>query len=425
MPNPPNLNYCKITGNFKAFIADNQDADDLPDFVPMSGTGQIWPNVTTTKNTAVGYKSTYFNSPISIIVDADGDLSQGGRKYVMVLAESETLNPATFNYSIMLDLYAQGEGGSRVYGPFAFDIVPGGEVDITDVLPVSAYGGNPIVQGPQGIQGPIGVQGPPVNLTVGETMTGASTPGTPGPQGPQGVQGIAGGFVVSTNINAGTSLDTITTPGLYLNTTANAAAAPSNTSGHLEVISGASWILQRFTVLSEQRVYWMRRRDSGSAWGPWVTYQSNRFDTAGGRALYTYDWANNRDQRIYGDTGIRNLTLDNGFVGALTLRRYNDTVSLAGAIKRPPGGSLNGTFLTSVPVGFAPASSVWTYTMVRHSGNAAGFWLYRKNTELTFIESVPGNETDAVEVRFEVSWTTTQNWPSVLPGTAIGAIPNL
>jgi hypothetical protein len=153
MANPPNLNYCKIVGNFKAFIADNADSDDLPDFVPMSGIGQIWPNVEKAKNTQVGYKSTYFNSPIPVTVDLDGDLAQGGRKYVMVLAESEVLNPSTFNYSIVLNLAAQGESNFRQYGPFAFDVVPGGEVDLTDVIPVSAYGGNPIVQGPQGEAG--------------------------------------------------------------------------------------------------------------------------------------------------------------------------------------------------------------------------------------------------------------------------------
>ena len=153
MTNPPNLNYCKIVGNFKAFIADNADSDDLPDFVPMSGTGQIWPNVEKTKNTQVGYKSTYFNSPIPVAVDLDGDLAQGGRKYVMVLAQSEILNPSTFNYSIVLNLAAKGESTFRQYGPFAFDVEPGGTVDLTDVIPVSAYGGNPIVQGPQGEPG--------------------------------------------------------------------------------------------------------------------------------------------------------------------------------------------------------------------------------------------------------------------------------
>lgn len=164
--NPPNLNYCKIVGNFKAFIADNADSDDLPDFVPMSGTGLIWPNVVTAKNTQVGYKSTYFNSPVPVTIDLDGDLSQGGRKYVQVLAPSEILNPSTFNYSIKLSLAALGESNFRDYGPFSFDIVPGGEIDITDVIPVSAYGGNPIVQGPQGDPGDL------VGVTSG-TWSGA------------------------------------------------------------------------------------------------------------------------------------------------------------------------------------------------------------------------------------------------------------
>jgi hypothetical protein len=151
--NPPNTNYCKIVGNFKAFVADNQDSDDLPDFVPMSGTGYIWPNVTLAKNSQVGYKSTYFNSRIPVSVDLDGDLAQGGRKYVMVLAESPVINPSNFNYSIELDLAAYGESNFRKYGPFAFDVVAGGVVDIADVIPVSVYGGLPITQGIQGDPG--------------------------------------------------------------------------------------------------------------------------------------------------------------------------------------------------------------------------------------------------------------------------------
>lgn len=167
MANPPNLNYCTIVGNFKAFVADNQDEDDLPDFIPMSGTGSIWPNITTAKNTQVGYKSTYFNDPIPVIVDDDGDLGQGGRKYVKVLAQSDVINPNNFNYSISLNLYAQGSLSGRQYGPYAFDVVPGGTIDITDVIPVSAYGGNPIVQGPQGEPGDlVGVSSGPASGAV-------------------------------------------------------------------------------------------------------------------------------------------------------------------------------------------------------------------------------------------------------------------
>lgn len=167
MANPPNLNYCKITGNFKAFIADAVDTDDLPDFVPMTGTGQIWPNVKTAKNTDVGYKSTYFNSPIDIVVDADGDLTQGGRKYVNVLAGSAAINPSDFNYSILLTLTVQGETTERTFGPFSFEVTPGGAVDLTDIIPVAESGGTLITQGPQGEPGDL------VGVTSGASWTGA------------------------------------------------------------------------------------------------------------------------------------------------------------------------------------------------------------------------------------------------------------
>lgn len=160
MANPPGLQYCKIYGNFKAFVADAGDDDDLPDFVPMTGYGEIYPNVEIARNTNMGFKSTYFNSPVSVIVDADGDLSQGGRKYVMVLASSPDINPTGFNYTIRLTLTAVGETKERSYGPFAFDVIPGGEVDLTDVLPVSSSAGTPIIQGPAGQAGPAGPVGP-------------------------------------------------------------------------------------------------------------------------------------------------------------------------------------------------------------------------------------------------------------------------
>lgn len=161
MANPPGLQYCKIYGNFKAFVADGgADGDDLPDFVPMTGYGEIYPNVEIARNTNMGFKSTYFNSPVSVTVDTDGDLSQGGRKYIMVLASSPDINPTGFNYTIRLTLTAVGETKERSYGPFAFDVIPGGEVDLTDVFPISASGGTPIIQGPQGETGPVGPMGP-------------------------------------------------------------------------------------------------------------------------------------------------------------------------------------------------------------------------------------------------------------------------
>lgn len=167
MANPPNLKYCKIVGNFKAFIADSADEDSLPDFVPMSGSGQIWPNITLATNNQIGYKSTYFNTPISVTVDLDGDLSLNGEKFVMVLADSPTINPSNFNYSIKLDLTAQGESNYRSYGPFPFDVTPDGEIDLADFVPASISSGIPVTRGLQGEPGDL------VSVTSGSSWTGA------------------------------------------------------------------------------------------------------------------------------------------------------------------------------------------------------------------------------------------------------------
>jgi hypothetical protein len=167
--NPPNLNYCTIIGNFKAFVADNTDDDDLPDFVPMTGSGSVWPNITTVSNTQVGYKSTYFNSAIPVIVDIDGDLSRNGVKYVKVLTDSDNLNSTDFNYSIILNLAAQGESNFRQYGPFTFPVTPGGTVDLADFVPVSASSGTPMIQGPRGEPGDL------VMVTSAGNWTGAVT----------------------------------------------------------------------------------------------------------------------------------------------------------------------------------------------------------------------------------------------------------
>lgn len=155
MENPPNLTYCKIVGNFRAFIGDMDDVDDLPDFVPMTGSGLIWPDITTAKNMTPGQKATYFTKPIPLVVDADGDLGRNDKKYVMVVAPDETsgMNPIDFTYSISFTLGGIGESSDRTFGPYSFSVVPGGTIDIVDIIPVSSSSGTPIIQGPKGEQG--------------------------------------------------------------------------------------------------------------------------------------------------------------------------------------------------------------------------------------------------------------------------------
>lgn len=215
MENPPNLTYCKIVGNFKAFIADSLDADDLPDFIAMTGTGTIYPNLTSAKNTTPGFKSTYFTSPIQVTIDSDGDLTRNGEKYVMVLAPNQAsgVNPSNFTYTIRLTLGILGDSTERVFGPYSFLPTPNGTIDVVDIIPVASSAGTPVIQGPQGVQGVQGLQGP----------TGPIGPigpiGLQGPVGPQGIPGVADDTSIATKIQDPKSLTA---------TALNAAYVPGN-----------------------------------------------------------------------------------------------------------------------------------------------------------------------------------------------------
>lgn len=254
---------------------------------------------------------------------------------------------------------------------------------------------------------------------------------------PRGNKGDPGGFNAGTELGTA-NLNEIMTPGLYKATlSANVTAlnnypiAGVNGTGVLRVYqqgpTTASGLLQEFVpVWGNQtgRVIFTRTY-AASAWSAWRSIGSSRIDQTAGRAMYAWDELNAREQLVYGDTGLRNVTPDNGFVGTVFLRRQGNIVSCAGAVQRPPAGSLNGTFMAAIPAGFVPAVGSWVYTPVRHSGSSAMFWLYRMGTALAFTDSAAGTETDAVQVRFELTWSTAQAWPTVLPGTANGTIPNL
>jgi hypothetical protein len=262
---------------------------------------------------------------------------------------------------------------------------------------------------------------------VGDVITnmGPAAAGTVGPQGLTGPKGDPGGWSASTIITTGTSFDNLITSGLYFNPVANASVAPGPTGvgGHLEVIGAANWIYQRYTPMGDTRGTYLRARNSSNIWTSWRIVDATRVDQTAGRVIYQWDDVNQRDQMIFADTGLRALTPENSYVGSVYLRRYGSVVTLIGTLQRPPGGSLNGKFIT-IPAGFGPASTAWIYTPVRHNGSSSVFWIYRQNTDILFSDSQAGTETDSSQVRFEVSWTSNSVWPTTLPGTAVGSIPN-
>ena len=187
MSNPDGMLYTRVEGRFRAFLADGTDTGSEPDFAPMSGTITFTPNITHARNTTAGAEEMYFPQAIVVELDADGDISLNGEKGVYLLCPSEVMNPSSFNWTASFKLKLPNGKLVRSFGPYPFDVVPGGEVDLAVALPVPAATGEWAIVGPAGPAGPPGAAGPA---------------GATGPAGPQGIPGIASvnGLEYSTSV---------------------------------------------------------------------------------------------------------------------------------------------------------------------------------------------------------------------------------
>lgn len=131
---PPNTSYCKIIGKFQVLVGDSGDVDDLPDFAPVAGSGLITPKVSETAIVEDGYSSHVYMEPISVLLDEDGDLSQGGNKYVMLVVPESPVFRDNFSYYLTLYLTAPDTAMKPVtYGPVLLPITAGGVIDLADL----------------------------------------------------------------------------------------------------------------------------------------------------------------------------------------------------------------------------------------------------------------------------------------------------
>lgn len=149
---------------------------------------------------------------------------------------------------------------------------------------------------------------------------------------------------------------------------------------------------------------------------------TTRVDNSVGRRVYAWDQANGRDQMIYGDTGLRDITAlaPNVTAGKLYLQREGNEVSLVISDVVMSGATGSNYDLIpngGIPAGFRPPFTHW-YNGIdgppgqRRVGVAVGGWAP------VYLSPVPGDF-----YRGKISWTTQQLWPTSLPGVAVGSIP--
>uniref|UniRef100_A0AAU7J7X0 Minor tail protein n=1 Tax=Microbacterium phage Sunny TaxID=3144828 RepID=A0AAU7J7X0_9VIRU len=225
-------------------------------------------------------------------------------------------------------------------------------------------------------------------------------------------------------------LNSVTVPGHYWQgnvgnaTAARNYPAPGN-NGALEVLQMSTALIQRFVVHSGSataagRLAYQRSLSSGT-WSAWRTVSTQRVDQTAGRAIYTWDDVNNREQLIYGDTGKRELTnadLLNGFTAARAyLRRVGSEVTLDMTGVARASDSTSNHFI-QMPVGFRPGGSDPTFGIAIRSASNEVTQLGTSQGRL-FGGPLPGASGWITMARFR----TEDPWPTTLPGNAVGSIP--
>lgn len=150
---------------------------------------------------------------------------------------------------------------------------------------------------------------------------------------------------------------------------------------------------------------------------------------AAGRVITAWDYLNNREQMIYGDTGHRSIPVVGPGVdgtGEIWVRRQGNVVTMT-FFTVVATASLPNDYLTDniVPVGFRPQYALNPVGMIGNvNGNGStpiGIIQGAKIRKLGAGSFIPGAGVNAL--RGQMTWDTVDPWPDTLPGVAVGTIP--
>ncbi len=211
----------------------------------------------------------------------------------------------------------------------------------------------------------------------------------------------------------------------------HSAVAPSNAT-HAAITVSSGTVTNGDVFYFDQFGLWS---GAGGVWrapGVVIPNLGTYTDESVGRRIFTWDTVNNRYQMTFGDTGWRDVK-DDANLGPATANgwsAYSDTwrVRRVGSavyvvIQATRGASITSKAFTGVwPVGWRPLTAhtvpmqiaAGTTVMVGWQNQIANCW------DLDFWGSGLSNGSI---VYFYTNYLTPDAWPTSLPGTAVGSIP--
>jgi hypothetical protein len=154
---PTGLGYFKVTWQVLAGIADEFDADDEPDVIPVGGQVIFTPSQASLNLLTASMKASLFLGPVVATTGSDGILrSNQGNPWVSLIApDSDGLTEKgwTWGVTFKVDGYTKQS--------FSFNAVSGATYDLAELVPTEVSAGTITVRGPVGPEGPPAVIGVP------------------------------------------------------------------------------------------------------------------------------------------------------------------------------------------------------------------------------------------------------------------------
>ena len=144
-------------------------------------------------------------------------------------------------------------------------------------------------------------------------------------------------------------------------------------------------------------------------------------DESVGRRIFTWDTVNSRWQRTYGDTGWRLVALENSWAGSAYIRRENNRVTMQ--VFNLAGAATLTAVQYTIPAGFQGGGTTF-FTARETAVSGAAVW-GQTRTVAEFRKTLTGETYNAGtwSMTWESNWSTADAWPSSLPGSASGSIP--
>lgn len=135
-----------------------------------------------------------------------------------------------------------------------------------------------------------------------------------------------------------------------------------------------------------------------------------------GRTVSVWDYLNNREQLIYGDTGARNILQSFNSVdltaGRIQIRRSGSEVELIFYGVKPLGYNPASPILATLPAGFRPTTALLYNTPFYGTTGNGNRCIVNGNGTLQIYAWVDGNT-----VYGTLKWQTSDPWPTTLPGS--------